>query len=106
MMNDLIRFFIGLDDTDHLEIGCTTEKMNNFLSYLNNNISIQIVERRLVRLWPFASRRTRGNAALSAIIDVKPKDESDFHNLCDIWFKDLLFEISSHPKSELSASQY
>jgi len=104
MMNDLIRFFIGLDDTDHLEIGCTTEKMNNFLSYLNNNISIQIVERRLVRLWPFASRRTRGNAALSAIIDVKPKDESDFHNLCDIWFKDLLFEISSHPKSELSAS--
>ena len=57
-MSENFKIYIGLDDTDHVEIGCTTEKFNQFLSYLKKNIEFEIVSRRLVRLWPFASRRT------------------------------------------------
>ena len=39
---DNIRFFVGIDDTDHLEEGCTTDKMNNFINHIINNISITI----------------------------------------------------------------
>ncbi|MFQ3360336.1 MAG: tRNA(Ile2)-agmatinylcytidine synthase [Candidatus Thalassarchaeaceae archaeon] len=101
---DNIRFFVGIDDTDHLEEGCTTDKMNNFINHIINNISITISERRLVRLWPFASRRTRGNAALSAILEIHKEDEKIFFDLSADWFKNLLLEISKHPPSEIPAS--
>ena len=51
---------IGLDDTDRPEGGCTTYDLNELSRLLIQNIdSAQEVERRLVRLWPFAERRTR-----------------------------------------------
>ena len=56
-MSEIIKIYIGLDDTDHVDIGCTTEKLNHLLLYLELNINFEIVSRRLVRLWPFASRR-------------------------------------------------
>ncbi|MDG1533283.1 MAG: hypothetical protein P8Q35_02410, partial [Candidatus Thalassarchaeaceae archaeon] len=62
---------IGLDDTDHTEYACTTEHFDRLLQVLLENIpSFEIIERRLVRLWPFAPERTRGNAALGAICSV------------------------------------
>ena len=51
---------IGLDDTDHIEIGCTTKTMDDFIKYIASKLDVTIIERRLVRLWPFARRRTRG----------------------------------------------
>ena len=62
---------IGLDDTDHPEGGCTTYDLNELSRLLIQNIdSAEEVERRLVRLWPFAERRTRGNAALCLILSI------------------------------------
>ena len=59
---------IGLDDTDHIDCACTTEHFQRLLTRLNDSIvSFETKERRLVRLWPFAPNRTRGNAALAAI---------------------------------------
>ena len=57
-------FWIGLDDTDEREHGCTTYDFNDLLNTLTKS-DIQIGDARLVRLWPFAPQRTRGNAALS-----------------------------------------
>ena len=59
---------IGLDDTDHIDCAWTTEHFQRLLTRLNDSIvSFETKERRLVRLWPFAPNRTRGNAALAAI---------------------------------------
>ena len=60
-------FWIGLDDTDEREHGCTTHDFDDLLNHLAES-GFQVEDSRLVRLWPFAPRRTRGNAALSAII--------------------------------------
>ena len=60
-------YWIGLDDTDEREHGCTTFDFNDLLNTLENS-DIQIHDARLVRLWPFAPQRTRGNAALAASV--------------------------------------
>ena len=56
--------WIGLDDTDTLAGGCTTLVFHQLLEGLPSNIAVS--EARLVRLWPFAKKRTRGNAAMAA----------------------------------------
>ncbi|MBK65011.1 MAG: hypothetical protein CMB47_05775 [Euryarchaeota archaeon] len=101
---DNIDFFIGLDDTDHLNLGCTTENFNDFLNYLTEKINFTIISRRLVRLWPFANRRTRGNAALSAVIKLNRCDEQKLYDFSYDWFQLLLSNISSHPSSDFPAS--
>ena len=53
--------WLGLDDTDYLEGGCTTLEFHKLLEALPCPYS----NPRLVRLWPFAAQRTRGNAALA-----------------------------------------
>lgn len=53
--------WLGLDDTDSLAGGCTTQVFDQLL----RSIPCEFGEPRLVRLWPFAARRTRGNAALA-----------------------------------------
>lgn len=53
--------WLGLDDTDSLDGGCTTEMFYQLL----NRIDIEYEDPRLVRLWPFAANRTRGNAAVA-----------------------------------------
>lgn len=53
--------WLGIDDTDSLDGGCTTLVFNELLEA----IPCEYGEPRLTRLWPFAAKRTRGNAALS-----------------------------------------
>jgi tRNA(Ile2)-agmatinylcytidine synthase len=95
---------IGLDDTDHIEVGCTTSSFDHLLTEICERMECQIVERRLVRLWPFAQRRTRGNGALGAILEI-PEDRAEkLEQICNEWFSNLLVEISNYPFSEISTS--
>ena len=64
--------WLGLDDTDHLGGGCTTEVFDKLLRSLPS--WAEVGQPRLVRLWPFAQNRTRGNAALG--VEIKCDDES------------------------------
>lgn len=77
--------FLGLDDTDSLSGGCTTEVFYRILSELPNYVEIKGLPR-LVRLYPFAKRRTRGNAAVCAEINVKPEHKKDWIGFLEhIW---------------------
>ena len=89
-VGDSPTFWIGLDDTDERESGCTTDDFNDLLNHLYSS-GFSIHDPRLVRLWPFAPRRTRGNAALSAAIN-----SSEFFRLesyLDTWFSSRFSEI-------------
>jgi len=59
--------WLGLDDTDHIGGGCTTDALFELIQ----NIPKQYVvsSQRLVRLYPFAKQRTRGNAAVAIKIE-------------------------------------
>ena len=96
--------FLGLDDTDHPDFGCTTEKMNDLLEYLLSRTDSVLNERRLVRLWPFAKRRTRGNGALGAKITIAMKEIELLHSLCSNWFTELCAEIEEYPEAEFNPS--
>jgi len=77
--------WLGLDDTDDLSGGCTTEVFHRLLQSLN----AKVVESRLVRLWPFAEGRTRGNAALGA--ELSDYDVEEIHSqLDDFWNNEIL----------------
>ena len=67
--------WIGLDDTDSVEGGCTTWEFHLLLSEIEESGFEINNAPRLVRLWPFAPERTRGNAALSAEIIVNSGNE-------------------------------
>ena len=85
---------IGLDDTDHIDCGCTTEHFQRLLTRLNDSIvSFEAKERRLVRLWPFAPNRTRGNAALAAICLLNIDDLNSVDSICREFMDDLNKEI-------------
>jgi tRNA(Ile2)-agmatinylcytidine synthase len=47
--------------------------------------SAQEIERRLVRLWPFAERRTRGNAALCLLISINATDIEKLYETLQHW---------------------
>ena len=92
---NLIPVYLGLDDTDFIESGCTTERMNNLINYLINHTNATEVERRLVRLWPFAENRTRGNGALGSIININPDKKNKLIKYCSLWFDELKKDINS-----------
>ena len=73
--------YLGLDDTDSLMGGCTTHLFSKILGNLPDYATM-IGLPRLVRLYPFAQRRTRGNAAVCAEIEIKD-------GLDDEWLKFL-----------------
>ena len=100
IVGDSPTFWIGLDDTDERESGCTTDDFNNLLSHLCSS-GFAIHDPRLVRLWPFAPRRTRGNAALSATI--KTTEISRLESCLDSWFTSRFEEIQ--PGNELHSAQ-
>ncbi len=91
---------IGLDDTDHVDHACTTEHFQRLLSRLERDIDgFFVVERRLVRLWPFAPTRTRGNAALSAVCELGPGGEAalvEVNRICEEFIHSLSEEIDTH----------
>ena len=92
---NLIPVYIGLDDTDFIESGCTTERMNNLINYLISHTNATEVERRLVRLWPFAENRTRGNGALGSIININSDKKDKLIEYCSLWFDELKKDINS-----------
>ena len=82
-VGDTPTYWIGLDDTDEREYGCTTHDFNDLLNQLSAS-GFSIHDPRLVRLWPFALRRTRGNAALA--VAVKTHDQTRLESCLDAWF--------------------
>jgi len=78
--------WLGLDDTDSLAGGCTTKSMEDLLQNLPDEVRVGTV--RLVRLWPFASGRTRGNAALS--VELQCDDEESLLSHLDGWWAEEL----------------
>ena len=82
-------FWIGLDDTDEREYGCTTHDFNHLLNMLTD-YRVKIEDPRLVRLWPFAPRRTRGNAALAAKITVP--NLLNIEEILTQWFEERFAE--------------
>jgi len=99
-----LKCLIGLDDTDHIKVGCTTSSFDHLLKSIREQMECHIVERRLVRLWPFANRRTRGNGALGAIIEISENSSEKIEQICKEWFSNLLVQISNYPHSEVPAS--
>tara|TARA_B100000927_G_scaffold38970_1_gene27897 strand:- start:1038 stop:2186 length:1149 start_codon:yes stop_codon:yes gene_type:complete len=67
-------------------------------------MNCDILERRLVRLWPFAERRTRGNGALGAIIDIPDKEVVLLEKICNDWFDRLLTKVAGYPPSKVPVS--
>lgn len=99
--------WLGLDDTDSLEGGCTTATFHALLEGLPPGVTAGVP--RLVRLWPFAQRRTRGNAALA--VELQCDDEASLMQHLDAWWTEHLepldgvFEpssISERPQSPAS----
>ena len=84
--------WLGLDDTDSLAGGCTTEVFDTLLRHLPVDASTGIP--RLVRLWPFAQRRTRGNAALA--VEIHTNDVDDLLSHLDAWWDDHLAPLSGN----------
>ena len=96
---------IGLDDTDHPLTGCTTSSFDELIALLLERIpDAEVNERALVRLWPFAERRTRGNGALSAQITIDGGQIGEFRESCQEWFDGILSEVSEHPPSKVPAA--
>ena len=85
-----MRLFIGIDDTDHPKGGCTTWS-SQLLAQNIEAAGAEIIERRLVRLWPFAPRRTRGNGAVCLV--VQTNDSSSIIRVVKSWFNSLLREL-------------
>ena len=75
--------WLGIDDTDSLEGGCTTLVFHELL----NALPCDHGEPRLTRLWPFAAQRTRGNASLSVEIYC---DDSIVEWLDGYWNENIL----------------
>ena len=88
-------FWIGLDDTDEREHGCTTFDFNDLIIHLESNGFI-ISDARLVRLWPFAPQRTRGNAALSAAVIAA--ERAELESALDDWFTNRFSDLNTGPE--------
>lgn len=76
-----------MDDTDSLGGGCTTEVLFRLLQQLPEQVTTGT--KRLVRLWPFARRRTRGNAAVAVELNVK-NEQVLLEFLEQFWDREIL----------------
>lgn len=84
--------WLGLDDTDHLGGGCTTKTLDLLIKGLPNDI--EIGELRLVRLWPFAKQRTRGNASVA--VELNCDDENKLLRHLDLWRKEKIAPLAGN----------
>ena len=90
---------IGLDDTDYPEGGCTTWHANQ-LEEILIDLGAKPIERRLVRLWPFAVRRTRGNASIALIVEINPDNHQEYIDAINSWFTKLVEQIKIYDESK------
>ena len=104
MSKGLITVRIGLDDTDHPDSGCTTHSFDHLLHELSKVKGVDILDRMLVRLWPYATRRTRGNGALSSRLSLPIESKDHFMQTCSDWFDELLNDIVEIPRDQNSPS--
>ena len=81
--------WLGLDDTDHLGGGCTTYSLFELVKNLPEQYSAG--DFRLVRLYPFASKRTRGNAAVAVKID--GENYQELLSFLDLWWKENILPL-------------
>ena len=91
--------WIGLDDTDNPDSGCTTATFDDLLTKISQLDGVEIIERRLVRLWPFAERRTRGNGALACILKCYNSSISILEEFLSNFFKQLVIELNIEKNS-------
>lgn len=78
--------WLGLDDTDTLSEGCTTFSLHLLISKLPEHVDVGEV--RLVRLWPFARQRTRGNAAVA--VELTTENEHDLLRFLESYWNNEL----------------
>ena len=104
MSKELITVRVGLDDTDHPESGCTTHSFNSLLHKLSKIKGVDVLDRMLIRLWPYATRRTRGNGALSSRLSLPAASKEQFMQTCSDWFDKLLHDIAGFPQDQNSPS--
>jgi tRNA(Ile2)-agmatinylcytidine synthase len=90
--------WLGLDDTDSLNGGCTTEVLFELLKNLPDNVTFS--NPRLVRLWPFAQRRTRGNAAVA--VELTTENEEALLKHLDAWWSQHIVSL----KGEIGTSDH
>ena len=94
MQANASRVWIGLDDTDNPDSGCTTATFDDLLKYISHIDGFEIIERRLVRLWPFAERRTRGNGALACLISCSKESIPNLEILLSNFFDELVLDLN------------
>ena len=78
--------WLGLDDTDTVDEGCTTFSLHALIEALPNDVKVGTL--RLVRLWPYAQQRTRGNAAVA--VELSPSNEAEFLRFLDRYWREHL----------------
>ena len=100
--------WIGLDDTDGLSGGCTTDVMRRIITSLidvADEQKWQVSETpSLVRLWPFAHRRTRGNAAVSCevLCHSEESEKALLAHLDKMWSSIVLPEVLANGSATVS----
>ena len=94
--------WLGLDDTDSLAGGCTTAVFHDLLNSLPTSTTIGTP--RLVRLWPFAQRRTRGNAALG--VELLTDDLASLISHLEAWWANHIAPLAGEvASSEVSSRE-
>ena len=93
--------WLGIDDTDSLNGGCTTEVFHRLIEALPSETTTG--EACLVRLWPFAQRRTRGNAALAIELHHPYEDELLEH--LDAWWNAHILPLKGEVASSTMSSR-
>lgn len=78
--------WLGLDDTDTLNDGCTTYTLHRLLNALPEGVIAGTPS--LVRLWPFAEHRTRGNAAVA--VQLSTDDEPRLLDFLEAYWNEFL----------------
>ena len=90
--------WLGIDDTDHINGGCTTHTLYQLICDLPTKYAYQ--NPRLVRLWPFAAQRTRGNAAV-AIEILTEGNEDELILFLNNWWNEKILPL----KDQISISK-
>lgn len=85
--------WLGIDDTDHINGGCTTHTLYQLISNLPPQFPHQ--NPRLVRLWPYAAQRTRGNAAV-AIEIITDGNEEELIQFLEDWWNDKILPLKDN----------